>query len=123
MRAFLLFIGVISAQQIFKLQLCGTPSTSPLQFGWTTQNKTFQGVVATNLEDGDLKAPVGNVLNCPGAGNDCHSWGAGFNDVNGVVHLNGSWTEGFVIESWPLPFSPTGPHCEAGRNCTAYPYI
>jgi hypothetical protein len=113
------FLSPLAAQQIFRLKTCGKESDSPRQYNWFTKNKTFSNIVASNLEDGNLHAPVGDAINCPGNGNDCHSWGASFDDRNGVVFLNGSWSVGFTIETWPLPDSRDGPHCPGlnGGTC------
>ena len=98
-------------QQSFRLKTCS--SAAPRQHNWVAKNKTFASLTATNLVDGNLKAHVGPVLNCPGENNDCHSWGEGFGDRNGVMYLNGS-ASSFRIDAWPLADIEGGPSCAGG---------
>eukprot|EP01050_Picozoa_sp_SAG11_P048660 SAG11_NODE_26155_length_349_cov_0.624000_1_plen_59_part_10 len=43
---------------------------------------------------------VGNALNCPGVNTQCHSWGQGFGDRNGVMLIKEGSGGAFTVESW-----------------------
>lgn len=67
----------------FALNPCTAAASG--QHGWAFVNQTLGGAVATNLIDNGLNktAWVGIALNCAGS-NNCHAWGAGFGDRNGM---------------------------------------
>lgn len=105
-----LFIMVVArpqraaAQCDIMLNPCSRPggADDPRQLGWEITNSTVGGMTASQLVDGSLVGvcKVGPALNCPGANSNCHSWGEGFGDRNGVLSLVGS-SESFQVHSWP----------------------
>ncbi len=66
---------------------CG--STSFNRTAWFFGNQTVDGLLAVNVQLASPSAPDKNlvIVNCPGAGQNCHTWAPGFGDRNGVMAI------------------------------------
>jgi hypothetical protein len=93
-----------NAQCDILLNSCAKPGggDDPRQLGWELVNHTLGGKTASQLVDTSLvgACKVGPAISCPGPNSNCHSWGQGFSDRNGVLSVVGA-ASSFAVHSWP----------------------
>eukprot|EP01045_Picozoa_sp_COSAG04_P041229 COSAG04_NODE_12434_length_653_cov_0.925993_1_plen_154_part_01 len=109
------------AQCNIELNKCS--ATAPRQKGWTIVYQPLGGKKAAQLVDESLVGlcKVGPAISCANVGTQCHSWGQGFTDRNGVLFINGSTSSQFTVESWPVRRSLTAAAAAAAAAVTAGP--